>query len=282
MRRQAVRDGDGRAWRDVVKMPYDDRMVKPRSRGLTMVIDKGMGISAAREFLDMASPYVDIVKLSFGTSALYPEEILLRKTAMLGDRGVFICPGGTFAEVALIQGQFSAYLDYAELVGFDWIEVSDGSIDLPDVDRQRAVYDARCRGFTVMTEVGKKHPDDGVSVEELARQMVRDLETGADYVVLEARESGRGVTIFDADGSVQQAGLRTILSVVTESHRDRIIWEAPRAAQQREFVLGFGPNVNLGNVSPDEVLAVEALRLGLRGDTLREYFRLNGNSMTDG
>ncbi len=279
MRRQAVRDGDGRAWRDVVRMPFEDRLGKPRSRGLTMVIDKGMGVSAAGEFLDMASQYVDIVKLSFGTSALYPEDILMRKTEMLKDRGVFVCPGGTFAEVALIQGKFNAYLDYAERVGFDWIEVSDGSIELSMEDRQAAVNEAKNRGFRVMTEVGKKHPDDSLSVPDLARQMLRDLETGANYVVLEARESGRGVTIFGPDGSVQQDGLRVILSIIDEPHRDRIIWEAPRAAQQREFVLGFGPNVNLGNVSPDEVLAVEALRLGLRGDTLREYFRLNGNTI---
>lgn len=279
MRRQAVRDGDGRAWRDVVRMPFEDRLGKPRSRGLTMVIDKGMGVSAAGEFLDMASQYVDIVKLSFGTSALYPEDILMRKTEMLKDRGVFVCPGGTFAEVALIQGKFNAYLDYAERVGFDWIEVSDGSIELSMEDRQAAVNEAKNRGFRVMTEVGKKHPDDSLSVPDLARQMLRDLEIGANYVVLEARESGRGVTIFGPDGSVQQDGLRVILSIIDEPHRDRIIWEAPRAAQQREFVLGFGPNVNLGNVSPDEVLAVEALRLGLRGDTLREYFRLNGNTI---
>lgn len=279
MRRQAVRDGDDRAWRDVVRVPFDDRVGKPRSRGLTMVIDKGMGISAAREFLDMASQYVDIVKLSFGTSALYPEDILMRKTEMLRAGGVFVCPGGTFAELALIQGQFNAYLDHAERVGFDWIEVSDGSIELSTADRQRAVHDAKSRGFRVMTEVGKKHPDDSVSVQELARQMVQDLETGADYVVLEARESGRGVTIFGPDGSVRPEGLREILAAVDDSRRDHIIWEAPRPAQQREFVLGFGPNVNLGNVPPGEILAVEALRLGLRGDTLREYFRLNGDSV---
>ncbi len=265
-----------KAWSDVVQMPYEERLQKPRQKGLTMIIDKGLGVSALEEILIMSGDYIDVVKFSFGTSALYPESVLLDKTSLLRDGGICVCPGGTFSELALMQGQYPAYLDYAEKVGFNGIEISDGAIEISRKEKRKAIEMARDRGFTVISEVGKKHPADSVPIEELAWQMIEDLQTGADYVILEARESGRGVTIFDESGEIQSEGLQIILDIISDASRDRIIWEAPRPAQQKEFVLGLGCNVNLGNVSPGEALAVEALRLGLRGDSLREYFRSNG------
>ncbi|MFO8059700.1 MAG: phosphosulfolactate synthase [Bacillota bacterium] len=269
--------GDERkAWQGVVRMPYEDRLRKPRRKGMTMIIDKGLGVGALEEFLAMAEEYVDIVKFSFGTSALYPESVLFDKTRRLRERGICVCPGGTFSEVALMQGQFPAYLDYAASAGFDAIEISDGAIELPRSEKHRAIELARTRGFTVISEVGKKHPADSLPIEDLALHMVEDLQVGADYVILEARESGRGVTIFGETGEIRTGDLQIILDIIREPLRDMIIWEAPRPSQQKEFILGLGCNVNLGNVAPGEILAVEALRLGLRGDSLREYFRRNG------
>ncbi len=265
-----------KAWYGVVRMPYEERLQKPRRKGLTMVIDKGLGVSALEEVLAMAEEYIDIVKFSFGTSALYSEAVLLDKCHLLRDRGICVCPGGTFSELALMQGQYPGYLEYAAKVGFDGIEISDGVIELSRREKHEAIEMARDSGFTVISEVGKKHPADSIPVEDLAWQMIEDLQMGADYVILEARESGRGVTIFDEAGEIEPEGLQIILDTVGDSSQDMIIWEAPRPAQQKEFVLGLGCNVSLGNVSPGEVLAVEALRLGLRGDSLREYFRSNG------
>ncbi len=264
-----MRENGQRAWSGVVREPLGGRRQKPRDRGLTMVIDKGMGISATREFVQMTASYADIVKLSFGTSALYSEDTLRLKLELLRDAGISVSPGGTFAEVAIAQERLSEYLDYAQQMGFDAIEISDGCIDLDQDVRVRAIRSAKRRDFLVISEVGKKHPSDGVPAEELGHQMVRDLACGADYVILEARESGQGVTIFDASGRVRIPDLRAITGIV-DGWMKSVIWEAPRPKQQKEFVLRFGPNVNLGNVAPSEVLALEALRVGLRGDTLRE------------
>jgi len=260
-----------RAWSGVVEPPVAGRAQKPREIGLTMVIDKGMGINRLQEFVGMCADYVDMVKFTFGTSALYSESTLTGKIQMLSESGLRVFPGGTFAELALMQGKFGQYLSYARRVGFDAVEISDGSIDLAAGERREAIAAAVDMGFEVITEVGKKHPQDTIPTSQLIELMLADLRAGADYVVVEARESGRKVTIFDAQGNISSEGLNQILDSTSEKQQDRIIWEAPQSAQQKQFILTMGPNVNLGNVAPGEVLSVEALRLGMRGDTLRRY-----------
>ncbi len=257
------------AWAGVVRAPVDGRRQKPRDRGLTMVIDKGMGVRTTEEFAEMGSSYVDIVKLSFGTSALYRAPVLREKLEILTGAGIRVSPGGTFAEVAILQDQFGAYLDCAREMGFDAMEISDGCIELDQGRRELAIADAKAGGFMVISEVGKKHPADGVPARELGLQMLSDLAAGADYVILEARESGKNITIFDGSGRVRAEDLQEIIGIL-DGRVGSIIWEAPRPEQQKDFVLRFGPNVNLGNVRPSEVLALEALRVGLRGDTLRD------------
>ncbi len=262
-----------RAWSGVVEPPVAGREQKPRDIGLTMVIDKGMGINRLREFLHMCADYVDMVKFTFGTSALYSEATLKGKIRLLTERGLMVFPGGTFAELAIMQGKFGQYLSYAQRVGFDAIEISDGSIELTGQQRRHAIAAAAEMGFEVITEVGKKHPQDTIPNSQLIEMMLGDLQSGADYVVVEARESGRKVTIFDSQGNIRSEGLQQILGATTPKQQEKIIWEAPKSAQQKQFILTVGPNVNLGNVAPGEVLSVEALRLGMRGDTLRSYCR---------
>jgi len=260
-----------RAWAGILDFPAADREDCPRTRGLTMVIDKGLGLVGTRDLMELAGDYVDQVKLTFGTSAFYPRRLLRQKIELVKSYGVHIFPGGTFLELAILQNKLEAYLERAEDLGFTGIEVSDGTITMDAKTRAATIRRARAFGFElVVSEVGKKDPRDRVPDLRLWTQVEDDLAEGADLVIVEGRESGQGVVIYDDEGHILEQELEEMVSHVTAP--GRLMWEAPQKAQQHQLVMRFGPNVNLGNVAPEEVLALEALRVGLRGDTLRQYF----------
>lgn len=260
-----------RAWAGILDFPAADREARPRERGLTMVIDKGIGLTGTRDLMELAGDYVDQVKLTFGTSAFYPHRLLRQKIELVKSYGVDIFPGGTFLELALMQNKLEAYLERAESLGFTGIEVSDGTITIDAAARAATIRRARAFGFAlVVSEVGKKDPRDQVPDLQLWTQVEDDLEAGSDLVIVEGRESGQGVVIYDEAGHILEEELEEMVSHVSQP--GRLMWEAPQKAQQHQLVLRFGPNVNLGNIAPEEALALEALRVGLRGDTLRQYF----------
>ncbi|SMC07431.1 phosphosulfolactate synthase [Sulfobacillus thermosulfidooxidans DSM 9293] len=260
-----------KAWFDILDFPHPDRTEKPRQRGLTMVIDKGLGLTDTRDLMELASDYVDQVKLTFGTSAFYKTRLLRQKIELVKSYGVDIFPGGTFLELALLQGRVVEYFDRARELGFTGIEISDGTISLDQETRWQTIQLARAYGFSlVLSEVGKKDVRDKVTGLALWQQVNHDLEAGADTVIVEGRESGEGVVIYDDEGRVIEEELQELVSHITDP--SRILWEAPQKSQQQELILRFGANVNLGNVQPQDVLALEALRVGLRGDTLRQYY----------
>lgn len=260
-----------RAWVGILDFPAADREARPRQRGLTMVIDKGIGLTGTRDLMELAGDYVDHVKLTFGTSAFYPHRLLRQKIELVKSYGVDIFPGGTFLELALMQNKLEAYLERAESLGFTGIEVSDGTITIDAATRAATIRRARAFGFTlVVSEVGKKDPRDQVPDLELWTQVEDDFASGSDLVIVEGRESGQGVVIYDEAGHILEQELEQMVSHVSQP--GRLMWEAPQKAQQHQLVMRFGPNVNLGNIAPDEALALEALRVGLRGDTLRQYF----------
>ncbi|MDA8213006.1 MAG: phosphosulfolactate synthase [Clostridia bacterium] len=254
-------------WGSFLEFPLPGRLSKPRGTGLTMVMDKGLGLEASRDLLETAGNYVDYLKLGFGTSAFYSEELLRKKIALARSYSVNIYPGGTFLEVAILQKKVNQFLSRANQLGFRTLEVSDGTIELPPKSRREIIKQARMSGFEVITEVGKKDPRDRVSSESIIWLIQEDLESGANKVIIEARESGTGIGCFDAKGQLIQEEFETILRKCILP--DKILWEAPLKNQQTELILRLGPNVNLGNVATTEVLALEALRVGLRGDTLR-------------
>lgn len=259
-----------KSWEDVIRMPIPGRSSKPRSHGLTMVIDKGLGLHALEDLLDTAGDYVDILKLTFGTSAFYDRKLLRKKNEKLRERDVEAMPGGTFLEVAVWQGVVRDYLVRARELGFSALEVSDGTIDIrPDV-RADLIRRAREAGFRVLTEVGKKDPREALAMDVQHRQIAEDLRNGASQVIIEAREAGRGVGIFDQDGKTRLDEVEAVIAGVSDP--SRLVWEAPLKNQQQDLILRFGPNVNLGNVPPEEVLALEALRQGVRGDTLKRAY----------
>lgn len=254
------------AFAGVIVDPLAGRSDKPRRTGATMVIDKGLGLSQTGDLLDLGAGYIDFIKLGFGTAALYRPDLLRAKIDLIRSYGVDAYPGGTFFEIAWLQGKLSEYVTTCERLGFPLIEVSDGTIELTPDQRREAIQAVRDRGLSVITEVGKK---DGTPLDPLSalQQIQADLEAGATKVILEGRESGKGAGIYDRQGQLDQEDLELLLAGLPDP--SAIMWEAPLKEQQQALIALFGPNVSLGNVAPADLLALEALRRGLRGDTLK-------------
>ncbi|MCI0394623.1 MAG: phosphosulfolactate synthase [Chloroflexi bacterium] len=257
-----------KAWANVFT-ELNERTSKPRPTGITMVIDKCHGPYAVADHLDLFGDYADHWKLSFGTTVLLEEGLLRQKIAMTREQDVLVYPGGTLTEVAIVRGVWREYLHHACELGFNGIEVSDGTIHLAPADRRQVIRYALDLGLTVVTEVGKKDREQQPPPEALARQALADFADGASWVIVEARESGRGVGVFDEDGSVHEEDVN-IMADILGDHLERLVWEAPLKRQQEYFILRFGPNVCLGNIQPRDVLGVEALRVGLRFETFRQ------------
>lgn len=257
----------GNTWGSFLEFPLPGRLSKPRRTGITMVMDKGLGLEATRDLFETAGSYIDYLKLGFGTSAFYSEELLRKKITLARSYAVNIYPGGTFLEVAILQKKVNYYLSRAKQLGFKTLEVSDGTIELPFKARREIIKQARLSGFEVITEVGKKDPRDRVSSDFITTLIQEDLDCGASKVIVEARESGIGIGCFNNSGHLLEEEFSSIYNKCLVP--DKIIWEAPLKNQQTELILRLGSNVNLGNVAVTEVLALEALRVGLRGDTLR-------------
>jgi phosphosulfolactate synthase len=259
-----------KAWEGVIRMPVDGRSRRPRTTGLTMVIDKNVGLHQLDDLLAVAADYIDVIKLTFGTSAFYDRKLLKEKNERIASRGIEIMPGGTFLEVAVWQDVVDRYLDRAKELGFTTIEVSDGTITIDRNTRADVIKRSLDKGFNVITEVGKKDPQDVVPIALVHQLIGEDVEHGAFKVIIEAREAGKGVGIFDRDGRTRIDEMENIIAGVADA--DVLIWEAPLKNQQQDLILRFDPNVNLGNIAPEEILALEALRQGVRGDTLKKAY----------
>lgn len=255
------------AWDAVFDMPVSGRSHKPRRHGLTMVLDKGLGVQGTADLLETSADFLDFLKLSFGTSAFYTEKVLRQKTEITRAAGVDIYPGGTFLEVTVWQDRYPDYLKRAKELGFSAIEVSDGTLQMTDQTRTDCIQRALDAGFKVISEVGKKSPDEKVAAAEMGRLIAHDLDLGVTCVIVEAREGGKGVGVFDASGAVDSKEVDAIVSGTADP--GQLMWEAPLKNQQQYMILRFGVNVNLGNIPTGDVLALEALRQGLRGDTLK-------------
>jgi phosphosulfolactate synthase len=237
------------------------RAAKPRRRGITHVLDKGLPVADTRAVLEVCGPYVDVWKLGWGTAYLDPG--LPAKLELLADHGVLACTGGTLLEVAWQQGVERRYLDWAADLGFPCVEVSCGAVPMPP-ESKRALIEAAAERFIVLAEIGVKDPRAAVVAQEWARAGAADLAAGATWVVTEGRESGT-VGLFDPDGAVR---VDVVDAVVGAIGVDSTVFEAPRQAQQAWLIRRFGPDVNLANVPPAEALGLEALRVGLRADTI--------------
>lgn len=241
-----------------------ERTRKPRKDGLTMVMDKGLSINEVQNFLSVAGPHVDVVKLGFGTSFVTPN--LKEKLAVYQTYGMPVYFGGTLFEAFLIRNQVDDYINVCKEFGITYMEVSDGSITIPHTEKCGYIEKLTKYG-TVLSEVGSKDATHIIPPYQWIELMRAELEAGASYVIAEAREAGN-VGIYRGTGEVREGLVNEIL---TKIPHEKILWEAPQKAQQLYFLELIGCNVNLGNIAPAEVIPLEAMRIGLRGDSFYLY-----------
>lgn len=240
------------------------RTQQPRTSGLTMVMDKGLSINEVHNFMSVGGPHVDIVKLGFGTAFVTPN--LREKIEAYQSYNIPIYFGGTLFEAFLIRNQFEDYISMCKDYGIHYMEVSDGSISIPHAEKCGYIEKLTKYG-TVLSEVGSKDAAHIIPPYKWIELMRAELEAGSSYVIAEAREAGN-VGIYRGSGEVREGLVQEILTQIPE---EKIIWEAPQKAQQLYFLELIGCNVNLGNIAPHEILALEAMRIGLRGDTFELY-----------
>ncbi len=246
---------------------------KPRSRGLTSVLDRGLGPAEVADLTRTAGAWIDVVKLGWGTARLTPGDVLREKLALYREAGIRCCTGGTILEIAYAQGVVDAFLEEAADLGLDLVEVSNGVHPMDEAEKVALVGRVRDAGFGVWSEVGRKDPDEDarLTLEERVDMALRELEAGAERVVLEAREAGTS-GIYDAQGRPNRELITRLVESIGE---DRLVFEAPRKSQQLWLIRAFGPQVSLGNVAPADAIPLATLRGGLRGDTFAE-FHLSG------
>src|SRR6476661_444929 len=237
-----------------------ERISKPRTNGITMVMDKGLSIEEAKNFLSVAHPHIDIVKLGFGTAFVTPD--LKQKIEVYQAYDLPVYFGGTLFEAFLIRNQFQDYINICKDFNITYVEVSDGSIDIPHAEKCGYIEKLTKVG-TVLSEVGSKDAAHIIPPYKWIELMRAELNAGSSYVIAEAREAGN-VGIYRGSGEVREGLVQEIL---TQIPGEKIIWEAPQKAQQLYFIELLGANVNLGNIAPTEVIPMETMRIGLRGDT---------------
>ncbi len=240
------------------------RTQKPRQSGLTMVMDKGLSVRQAEDFMAVGAPATDLVKLGWTTAYIIPQ--LDEKLAVYRDAGIQPYFGGTLFEAFVARNQFDDFLRVIEKYRLQYAEVSDGSISMP--------HDEKCRYIekisqytTVISEVGSKDSTKIMAPYIWISLMKAELEAGSWKLIAESRESGN-VGLYRDSGEVRQGLVDEILS---EIPNEKIIWEAPLKSQQVYFIQLLGTNVNLGNINPNEIIALETTRLGLRGDTFHDF-----------
>jgi phosphosulfolactate synthase len=241
-----------------------ERPAKPRQSGIVMVMDKGLSLREAEDFVNAAGELTDFVKLGFGTSLVTPK--VREKVKLFQKANIKVYAGGTLLEAFLIRNMFEEYRKYIDQMGFDAVEISDGSMTMDHNEKCRYIS-ILAKTHTVLSEVGSKEAGILISPHRWTEMMSTELKAGAFKVIAEARESGN-VGIYRPSGKAHTALISKILAKV---ENDSIIWEAPLKSQQVWFIKHFGANVNLGNIAPNEVIPLETLRLGLRGDTFFQF-----------
>ena len=240
------------------------RASKPREEGLTMVMDKGLSLNEAENMVALKSELTDIVKLGFGTSLL--TRFIDKKINLYQKSGMMVYTGGTLFEAFVIRNQFDDFCKLMDKLKLEMVEVSDGSISIN--------HDVKCeyiqklsKNFKVISEVGSKDESIILDDSQWISFMKKELDAGSWKVIAEAREGGN-VGMFDPNGNIKKDLIDKITSDIPV---DKILWEAPQKKQQVWFINSFGANVNLGNISPNDIISLECLRLGLRGDTFENY-----------
>lgn len=244
-----------------------EREEKPRQKGITMVLDKGLGLETAESLMNISGDYVDYLKFGWGTSIVHEQDIIKDKVVMYKSHNITPYTGGTLFELAYMNDKLEEFFQEAHDLGFEAIEVSDGSTTISHDKKLECIESAKKDGFEVLSEVGKKDPglDKELSLDERIEYMQNELEAGSSLIIVEAREGGKNIGIYDKAGNAKEDEIDYILD---NFDGNKILWEAPNKDQQVFFILKLGNDVNLGNVSTDDITSLETLRRGLRGDTV--------------
>ena len=244
-----------------------EREEKPRQKGITMVLDKGLGLETAESLMNISGDYVDYLKFGWGTSIVHEQDIIKDKVAMYKSHNITPYTGGTLFELAYMNDKLEEFFQEAHDLGFEAIEVSDGSTTISHDKKLECIESAKKDGFEVLSEVGKKDPglDKELSLDERIEYMQNELGAGSSLIIVEAREGGKNIGIYDKAGNAKEDEIDYILN---NFDGNKILWEAPNKDQQVFFILKLGNDVNLGNVSTDDITSLETLRRGLRGDTV--------------
>ena len=240
------------------------RTASPREEGLTMVMDKGLSINEAKNMLAASSKHIDIVKLGFGTA--YLTENLAEKVKLYSDAGLKVYFGGTLFEAFIARDMFDEFVELLDKYKLNTVEVSDGSLEI-DHDKKCEYIRILSKKVTVLSEIGSKSADVLIPPYKWIQMMEKELAAGSWKVIAEAREGGN-VGICTGSGEVRSDLIEEILTTIPS---EKILWEAPQKSQQVWFIKLMGANVNLGNIAPNEVIPLECLRLGLRGDTFFDF-----------
>jgi len=244
--------------------PLPFREPKPRQKGVTMVMDKGLSLREAEDLMETAGHLIDFMKLGFGTSIFTGN--VQKKVKVYTQAGAKVYVGGTLFEAFLVRGQFEAYLKWINFLGVDAAEVSDGSMELPH-DKKCGYISLLSKNFTVLSEVGAKDAEVVYDHSTWVTEMNAELAAGSSFVIAEARESGT-VGIYQQNGKADVSLIDDILASVPAG---KIMWEAPNKPQQVYFLKRLGHQVNLGNIAPADIIPLETLRMGLRGDTFFDF-----------
>jgi len=247
-----------------------ERTAKPREQGFTMVMDKGLSLREVEDMIETSGVYIDIVKLGWATSYVTPT--LTEKIQLYKDANIPCYFGGTLFEAFVVRNQFSDYQKLLDKYGLEFAEVSDGSIEMNHDDKLQYIR-TLAKQVTVLSEVGSKDAAKIIPPYKWIDQMQTELDAGAWKVIGESREGGN-VGLFRDSGEVRQGLVEEILTKIPV---DKIIWEAPQKEQQVWFIKLLGSNVNLGNISPNDVIPLETIRLGLRGDTFLHFIGKDWN-----
>mgnify|MGYP001185440033 FL=1 len=240
------------------------RPAKPRSNGLTMIMDKGLSLNEAENMIVLKSELTDIVKLGFGTSLL--TRYIDKKISLYREAGIDVYTGGTLFEAFIVRNQLDDFYRLMDKLKLEMVEVSDGCIQMEHEKKCELIHKLS-KDFKVISEIGSKDESLTIEDDKWVSYMKKELEAGSWKVIAEAREGGN-VGMFETDGEIKEQLIKKITKEIDESN---ILWEAPLKKQQVWFINELGANVNLGNISPNSIISLECLRLGLRGDTFDNY-----------
>ena len=240
------------------------RPEKPRKKGLTMIMDKGLSLNEAENMVVLKSELTDIVKLGFGTSLL--TRYIDKKISLYKEAGIDVYTGGTLFEAFIVRNQIDDFYRLMDKLKLEMVEVSDGCIQM-EHDKKCELIHKLSKDFKVISEIGSKDESLTIEDDKWISYMKKELEAGSWKVIAEAREGGN-VGMFETNGDIKG---KLIKNITKEIDISNILWEAPLKKQQIWFINEFGANVNLGNISPNSIISLECLRLGLRGDTFNNY-----------